>query len=163
MYVNDKFTESELAMKKITKSLVGVVILGTILTSSMGTFAEARGSNIPTSSYNLLTANSDYCSSAYINGYRLYTNYYFYGGNNICNFYGTSYNASGSYYVGVINYDTGYTYLNYRPAGASEFNIQIRNSDSAIYPIGSKYYCGFNMTQTAAEASIAFGVGSFAR
>lgn len=135
--------------------------LTVIMMNCVNAFAAVQGSSIPTAEWDLRANDGEYSSSAYVNGYRLYTNYYFLAYNNGCHFYGTSYNATGNYYLGIINYDTGYTYLISRSSGTTTFNETVSRADSLTKPIGSKYYCGFNMTQTGAEASIAFGVGTF--
>ena len=121
-------------------------------------YAILKSQAIPTKSYDLIS-KGDYKSSSYTNGYRLYTNYFFLGNQNRCHLYGTSYNASAGYYLGIINYDTGYTYLNYRGAGTTTYSIWVDSNNPK--PIGSKYYCGFNMTANSSSASNAFGVGSF--
>ena len=147
-------------MKIIRRVLAGCLAIVIMTFGGYGSYAAVQSQSIPTQSYNLISYG-DYISSAYTNGYRLYTNYYFDAHPNRCHFYGTSSYATSGYYIGIINYNTGYTYLNYRGAGTTSYDIWVDVYDASTIPIGSRYYCGFNMTSNSSAASNNFGVGSW--
>lgn len=60
---------------KLKRSIVALTSCFTILSSGMMYAAEPRSSAIPTSQWTL--DNNNYHFSAYVNGYKLYSNYYF--------------------------------------------------------------------------------------
>ncbi|MGI6107202.1 MAG: hypothetical protein ACOX8B_04630 [Lachnospiraceae bacterium] len=147
-------------MRINVKKLLAVIALSLIF--SIGTYrynayANIQSQAIPTKAFDLVSSG-DYKSTAYTNGYRLYTNYYFYCNLNRCHFYGTSYNASSSYYLGVIEYFNGYTNLYKRGSGTTIYNLWLDSIEGYSF---IRFYCGFNMTANSSSASNAFGVGTY--
>lgn len=113
---------------------------------------QARSSSIPTAMWELY--NNNYHFSAYINGYKLYSNYYFHAQTaGRYHFFGSEYDgySSSGYSVGVINKSNGKTIRKYVPLSETGFSMyHIDYSEN----MGNYFYFFIDGSVTGAEVSL---------
>lgn len=137
---------------KLKRSIVALTSCFTILSSGMIYAAEPISSAIPTSQWTL--DNNNYHFSAYINGYKLYSNYYFYTKTaGRFHFFANEYDgySSNGYSVGVVNRSNGATIRKY--VAKSETGFSMYHTDYSTN-MGNYFYFFIDGSGTGAEVSL---------